>query len=152
MKISINHFVEGKIKLPYKGVTSKTILSYLRKICSFLELKNIAITIIICDNTYIHKINKDFRKKNKPTDVISFSYRENPFPDTNQKMEQLGDIYISIEKALENSIEYKASLNDELKRLLIHGVLHLIGYDHEKSRKDAKIMAAKELKITNSVF
>jgi probable rRNA maturation factor len=151
MKASIDLFSEGNIRLPYKGITSRIIHSYLKKICDSLNLKNTVITIIVCDNIYIHKINKNFRKKNKPTDVISFSYRENPFPDTKQKMEQLGDIYISLEKALENSIAYEASPADELKRLLIHGVLHLIGYDHEKSWKDAKIMTAKEAEIANAI-
>ncbi len=151
MKISIDLFTEGNILLPYEGITTKNLKSYLRRICNHLKLKNVVITIIICDNKFIHKINKEFRKKNRPTDVIAFSYRENPFPDTGQKTELLGEIYISLEKASENSCIYGVSLMDEIKRLLVHGVLHLIGYDHERSGRDAKIMAVKETEILNII-
>jgi probable rRNA maturation factor len=148
---SIDLFTEGNLPLPYNSITAGFLKLYIKKICSFLKLKNIIITLIICDNEYIHNINKKYRKKNRPTDVISFPYRESPFPDIKQKTELLGDIYLSLEKALENSGIYKVSLKDETKRLLVHGVLHLIGYDHEKSKREAKIMTMKEAEILDCI-
>lgn len=142
MKIDL--FTEGNVHLPVEGITLKKIKSVAEKTCSHLKLKDIILTIIICDNDYIQKINKDYRKKNKPTDVISFACRENPFPDITQVPELLGDIYISIEKASENAKAYGSILPEEMRRLVAHGILHLIGYDHEKSRKDKRIMEEKE--------
>jgi probable rRNA maturation factor len=155
MKIDL--FTEGKISLPcrscseHKDISLQKIKSYANKIGSFLKLKNINLTIVICDNNYILKINKVYRKKNKPTDVIAFAYRENPFPDIKGGPETLGDIYISLEKASENAKAYETSLSEELRRLLAHGILHLIGYDHERSKKDKKIMEEKEEEIFNYV-
>jgi probable rRNA maturation factor len=148
MKIDL--FIEGNIPLPYEGISLKKIKSFAKKICLYLKLKNITLTIIICDNNYIRKINKDYRKKNKPTDVISFAYRENPFPDINFGLETLGDLYISLEKASANAKTYGASLPEEVRRLIAHGILHLIGYDHERSRKDKKIMQEKEEELFRS--
>jgi probable rRNA maturation factor len=154
MKIEL--FTEGKIFLPYEGVNLQNIKLFANKICTFLKLKNIILTIVICDNNYIKKINKDYRKKNKPTDVISFAYRENPFHiksvganNYSPLQETLGDIYISLEKALENANAYGATFPEEMRRLIAHGILHLIGYDHERSRKDKKIMQDKEEEIFN---
>ncbi|MFH0974417.1 MAG: rRNA maturation RNase YbeY [Spirochaetota bacterium] len=145
MKIDI--FTEGNISLPYLDITEKRIKKTVAAICKKLKLKSAVITIILCDNKYIKKINKDYRKKNEPTDVISFSYREIPFPAVKSGLEELGDIYISLEKASENAEKYEAAFADEITRLLIHGVLHLLGYDHERSDEDEKIMRAKEEEI-----
>jgi probable rRNA maturation factor len=83
--------------------------------------------------------------------VISFAYRDDLFPGINGEIEELGDIYISLEKASEQSLDYEVSLKDELKRLLVHGILHLIGYDHEISDKEDKRMRDMEDKIFNEI-
>ena len=74
-----------------------------------------------------------------PTDIIAFSYRENPFPKIDSKSEPLGDIYISLEKASENARIYEIAFENEVKRLIIHGVLHLTGYDHDNSNEEKKM-------------
>jgi probable rRNA maturation factor len=150
----IELFIEGNISLPsdrYKNISLKKIKSYANKICSFLNLKKIIITIVICDNKYIRKINRIYRKKDKSTDVIAFAYRENPVPNIKCGLEMLGDIYISLDKAAENAKAYGASFTEEIRRLIAHGILHLIGYDHERSKKDKRIMETKEKKIFNYV-
>ena len=91
------------------------------------------INLIFTDNAYIKRINLDYRMKNAATDVISF---EGPSG---------GDIFISVEKAKAQADEYGATLPEELKRLLVHGTLHVLGYDHIKSA-DAVKMRAKEKK------
>ena len=101
------------------------------------------ISVTIVDNAYIHEINKTYRHIDRPTDVISFA-----FLDDNPKraelfksgqMVVLGEIYISYEKAQEQAISYGHSLERELKFLFVHGLLHLLGYDHMK-KEDEEIM------------
>lgn len=139
----INIFKEG-IALPYKKISGIKIKELALKIFETLDIDNIAAAIIITDNDTIQNINKKYRNKNKPTDVISFANRDMPFPDIEGINEELGDIYISIEKADAQANDFNVPIIIEIKRLLIHGILHLLGYDHEKSKKHEKIMNEKE--------
>ena len=104
----------------------------------YLKLSNVVFNIIIINNEEIHKINKEYRGIDRPTDVISFALEDD---DTFVQMEQriLGDIYISIDKAREQANEYGHSLLRELCFLTIHGILHLLGYDHMEP-EDEKVM------------
>ena len=101
------------------------------------------ISVTIVDNAYIHEINKTYRHIDRPTDVISFAFLDdNPKRDELFKSGQmvvLGEIYISFEKAQEQAISYGHSLERELKFLFVHGLLHLLGYDHMK-KEDEEIM------------
>ena len=101
------------------------------------------VSVSFVDNKYIHKINKKYRQIDRPTDVISFA-----FLDADGSYDKvlyssgpvvLGDIYISIDKAKEQAEEYKHSLNRELCFLFVHGLLHLLGYDHMK-KEDEEVM------------
>ena len=101
------------------------------------------ISVTIVDNAYIHEINKTYRHIDRPTDVISFAFLDdNPKRDElfhSGQMVVLGEIYISFEKAQEQAISYGHSLDRELKFLFVHGLLHLLGYDHMK-KEDEEIM------------
>ena len=101
------------------------------------------ISVTIVDNAYIHEINKTYRHIDRPTDVISFAFLDdNPKRDElfkSGRMVVLGEIYISYEKAQEQAISYGHSLERELKFLFVHGLLHLLGYDHMK-KEDEEIM------------
>lgn len=105
--------------------------------------------VIIIDNERIHKINKEYRGIDRPTDVISFALEDDKtFVNTDFRV--LGDIYISIDKVHEQATSYGHSFWRELSFLTIHGVLHLLGYDHmEKS--DEKIMFGKQEEILNEL-
>ena len=118
------------------------------KIFEELKLKDEYITdVTIVDNKKIHKINREFRNVDRPTDVISFA-----FLDDQKERElkggpvNLGQIIISFEKAEEQAKEYGHSLNREMVFLFVHGMLHLLGYDHMKE-EDEKIMFALQDKI-----
>jgi probable rRNA maturation factor len=148
---NIGIFVEGDIALPYNNIGKKFFTATTENIINTIGIDNISVNIILTDNKFIQSINKDYRKKNKPTDVISFAYRDDLFPSLNGGIEELGDIYISLEKASEQSLNYEVSLKDELKRLLIHGILHLIGYDHEISGEEERKMSDLEEKIFNKI-
>jgi rRNA maturation RNase YbeY len=94
------------------------------------------LNIIFCDDSYLLKINIEYLDHNYYTDIITF---DNSVNDNNIN----GDIFISIERAKENSIEYQQDFEQELNRLMIHGLLHLIGYS-DKLPKDKLRMTKKE--------
>ena len=101
------------------------------------------ISVTIVDNDYIHEINRTYRHKDAPTDVISFAFLDdNPNRDHlfhSGQMVVLGEIYISFEKAREQALAYGHSLDRELKFLFVHGLLYLLGYDH-MNEEDEKVM------------
>lgn len=138
--------------MPWNGVTKARLAAVCRAICGELCSEPASLTVILTTNEGIRAVNKQYRKKNKPTDVISFAYSEEPFPgEEKTAATELGDIYISLEKAAEQSSDYGLTLAEEIKRLLIHGTLHLLGYDHERSKEDAKIMQAEEERLFDAV-
>ena len=112
--------------------------------------KNTEVSILIVDNSYIQELNFIYRDQNKPTDVLSFSMNENmenePGYETGNEVNLLGDIVISLEQALAQSQEYGHSLERELGFLVVHGMLHLLGYDHE-SEDERKLMRTLEEKV-----
>lgn len=103
-----------------------------------LKLKNIIFNVIIVSNREIHEINKKYRKIDKPTDVISFALEDSKENFTS-KIRMLGDIYISYEKVKSQALEYNHSLVRELCFLAIHGLLHLLGYDHMEKEDEIRM-------------
>jgi len=89
----------------------------------------------------IHEINKKYLDHDYSTDIITFNY-------SGSHLELDGEIYISLDDALNSSHKYKVSLNSELKRLIIHGILHLSGYN-DKDKKNKKRMKRKENNLLN---
>lgn len=116
--------------------------------CKREGLGNIIFNIIIIDNPTIHKINKEYRDKDAPTDVISFALEDDKTVIEPDGVRILGDIYISIDKVHEQALEYGHSFKRELSFLAVHGLLHLLGYDHmEKS--DEEVMFKKQEEVLN---
>ena len=113
------------------------------------NVSNGFVNVIIIDNERIHKINKEYRSVDRPTDVISFALEDD---DTFIELEEriLGDIYISIDKVKEQALSYGHSELREISFLTVHGTLHLLGYDHMKN-EDELIMFAKQDKILNEL-
>jgi probable rRNA maturation factor len=147
----IEIFTEGSITLPYKELTEELFFTIAEKTFIETETDNISVNLILTDDEYITSINSEYRGKDKPTDVISFAYRDDPFPIIDNPMEELGDIYISLETASKQALEYEVTLVEEIKRLIIHGALHLLGYDHEKSPEEEKRMNSLEEEIFNKI-
>ncbi len=146
----IDIYTEG-IRLPYKKATRGMLRAIAVGAAARLDMTNASISIIMCDDAYIRGINREFRSIDQPTDVISFSNREVAFPELETTLDEIGDIFISVERALEQSQECRVTFIDELKRLVVHGMLHLAGYDHERSDLDEKIMLDKEEDICSSI-
>ncbi|MCR8613196.1 MAG: rRNA maturation RNase YbeY [Mycoplasma sp.] len=91
--------------------------------------KDYSLSLIFINNNEIHELNKKYRNKDKPTDVLSFSSDWQSMSIDLPEIE-LGDIYISKEKILEQSQNYNHSIKREVSYLFLHGLLHLFGYDH----------------------
>jgi len=109
------------------------------------KLGNVIFNIIIVDNEYIHKLNKEYRGIDRPTDVISFALEDNS-DFSLEGIRVLGDIYISIDKVYEQANLYGHSNLREICFLMIHGFLHLLGYDH-MNPEDEKVMFEKQEEI-----
>lgn len=113
----------------------------------YKKLDNLEFNVIFVDNQYIHELNKNYRGIDRPTDVITFALEDGEEVDLNA-WRILGDIYISIDKAKEQAIEYGHPFLRELAFLTVHGFLHLLGYDH-MNKEDEKIMFSEQEEILN---
>jgi rRNA maturation RNase YbeY len=112
-----------------------------RRVLAALGLARAELSLALVSDRAIAALNAVHRGKRGPTDVLSYSLVEGVHAA--HRSELLGDVVIAVGVAARQAREIGHSLNDELLRLLIHGVLHLLGYDHERAR-DAKRMQAKE--------
>ena len=136
-------------------------IEYLFYFCCCLVLylekfKNcVEISVLLTDNVEIQKLNLKYKNKDKPTDVLSFptDVHGRYTKYNNSILVVLGDIVISVERALSQLKEFNSCcIEEELARLIVHSMLHLLGYDHEKCEKDAKIMQKKERIINKIIF
>jgi probable rRNA maturation factor len=132
----------GKVDIPEKKI--KEIIKFVLK---EMEKNNSELSLVLCNNDYIHFYNKEYRNKDYPTDVLSFVDGERI-----GKITYLGDIIISIDKVKSQSEEYGVSFEEEFSRLLVHGILHLLGYDHETSEEDEKVMMSIQDKLVDEVL
>lgn len=108
------------------------------------KIDNVEFNIIIVDNEKIHEINREYRHIDRPTDVISFALEDDEsFPGLETRV--LGDIYISLDKVYEQSNAYGHSFFRELAFLTVHGILHLLGYDHMELEDEKEMFSRQEL-------
>lgn len=117
-------------------------LDLAQKVFTHLHLNDdYLVDVNVVDNKFIHQINKEYRGVDRPTDVISFAFLDDEDEKmiVGQKQISLGTILISFEKAEEQAKEYGHSLKREMSFLFVHGLLHLLGYDH-MTKEDEKIM------------
>lgn len=115
--------------------------------CNHLKIENPLLNIVIVDNKKIQEINREYRNKDAVTDVISFAFEE--VDDVSyEDFRFLGEIYISYERCVSQASDYGHSVKREFCYLAVHGLLHLLGYDHMVD-EDKKIMRALEEEILN---
>ena len=110
---------------------------------------NYEVSLSFVDNEEIHQLNRDFRGVDRATDVLSFPLLTDDF-DIEIEEESLGDIVISLERALEQSIEYNHSFDREVCFLVCHSMFHLFGYDHD-TEENTKEMRKKEEDVLNKL-
>lgn len=110
------------------------------------KLNNVSFNLIIVDNKYIHKLNKEYRNIDRETDVITFALEDESDLVLPNDERVLGDIYISIDKARSQAEEYGHSLLRELAFLAVHGFYHLLGYDHQ-TKEEEEVMFKKQEEV-----
>lgn len=140
MKIAIeNQQSRLKIrKIPLRKVA--------QRILSASGCPDAQLSILIVDDPGIQEINRDYLNKDRPTNVISFAMQEGEGGGVQPDL--LGDVVISADTAERDSLDAQSSFESELYFLLLHGILHLLGYDHERGTEaDAKLMEAREREI-----
>ncbi len=109
------------------------------KISKILKGKAGGISLIIVDDKKIHEINKEYRGFNKPTDVISFEYTHDDTAVYGGDNITVGDIFISLDTSKRQAKEHGHSLKKELEILFVHGLLHVIGFDHNDDEEEAEM-------------
>ena len=145
--------MENEILKGYEKIFKK-ILNTIKK---ELNVKGkIGMSVTLCDNNYIQELNRDYRKKDMPTDVLSFALEDDEDEELLAQMKkatsirEIGDIIISYERAEEQAVDYGHSLYREMCFLFTHGVLHLLGYDH-MDKEDEEVMFGIQKKILDDL-
>ena len=127
--ISFNYETDFKLS------NDNQIKSWIESIIISENYKVGELNFIFCDDNYLHKLNVEFLKHDTLTDIISFDYK------VGKKLH--GDVYISVERVADNAKDFKVNFQEELQRVIIHGILHFCGYK-DKTKKDALLMRTKE--------
>ncbi|MRG95296.1 rRNA maturation RNase YbeY [Polyangium spumosum] len=148
---------------PFEGASPAVIRRRAGKMLDHLGLKGVELSIALVDDQVIHELNRSYRHKDKPTDVLSFPLHERPAgwkPKGAKGAEigagwphegQLGDVILSIDTARRQAAEQGRTLLAELTMLLAHGLLHLVGYDHRTAAEDREMTArTRELEAAAS--
>jgi len=118
--------------LPFPRASLNSIVKTLYK--KEKKLAGKEVNIILCSDSVIQRLNRKHRNKNRPTDVLSFPFNEPDFS---------GEIYISLERAAVQARRYKSTYTKELGRLLVHGFIHLAGFDHETEEERERMEAVE---------
>jgi len=135
MTIEINNLTKGH---PLGRVDKKVFSAVAKKVLKGENRERENISVAFVDKAEIKKLNKKFRQKNKPTDVLSFELRPKGYPEN-----LLGEIVICPEVVKEKK--------EKILEVFVHGILHLCGYDHEKSKKEAEEMELKQEKYLSNI-
>ena len=127
-----------------KVIEEQNVMEDFVKYCACkLKLKNVMFNVIIIDDKQIHELNKNYRNIDRPTDVITFALEDyNDGLSLNVRM--LGDIYISYDKVIKQSSDYGHSKTREICFLAVHGLLHLLGYDHINKEDEEKMFSLQK--------
>jgi probable rRNA maturation factor len=113
------------------------------KILEEIKKDNWELSVVFCGNEKITELNAQYRNKNEPTDILSFNLG-GTIQDEGKTIFLPGDIVISLETLRENANYFKITEDEELRRLLIHGILHLDGMEHETNNEDEKMLVLQE--------
>ncbi len=129
-------------RVPVRGFKAKA-----RRVLRLLDLEDCELSVALVGDAEIRRLNGRYRSLDEPTDVLSFPVDE-PLPSGRRL---IGDVIISVEKAARQARQRRRSLEDELEVLLIHGILHNLGYDHERSLEDEREMRAMERRLRRAL-
>jgi probable rRNA maturation factor len=129
--VTVRLIVEGG---PYAGVSRAKVLRRAQAMLQVLQTPDSELSLLLTGDEQITLLNRDYRKKNRPTDVLAFAQREGRLGDRAGLL--LGDLVVSVPTAKRQAMERGVDLTSELTMLLAHGLLHLLGWDHDTKSKD----------------
>ena len=124
---------------PFKGASASTIRKRAQQMLDHLALGSVELSVALVSDKEIHELNRAYRGKDKPTDVLAFPMLDDP--SSISPGELLGDVIISVDTARRQASKRRRPLLDELTMLLAHGLLHLIGYDHQNDEQEREMKA-----------
>ena len=130
-------------------VWSKSLRNYAKKVLARMGRDKWDISVLLCGDKTISDFNARYRGKNEATDVLSFAMNEGDYFTADPHLSLPGDIVISLDSLRENARRFKISEDEELRRLLIHGILHLDGMDHRTNRKTEPMLQLQERILEN---
>lgn len=137
-------------KLPFPPPLRQLVRQAVREALAHEEFDEPAeVSVTLVDNEAIHALNREYRKVDRPTDVLSFPMFDEDFDDGERVV--LGDIVLSLEKAASQAEEYGHSLEREVAFLVVHSVLHLLGYDHEEGKAAESEMFARQEAVLSAM-
>lgn len=120
--------------------------SFTAKVLEHLGKDNWVISLLFCDDDFIRTLNRDYRKNDEATDVLSFAMGDT-VEEEGRTLFMAGDIVISIPALERNAVEFAVKVDEEMKRLIIHGILHLSGMDHEDNSPHQPMLVEQEIII-----
>ena len=123
---------------------------WMQSVLEELKCGDRELSVLFVNDQKMKKLNNQYRKLDRSTDVLSFPQSENGLKGYDSPL--LGDVVVSTETAWRQSLDHKLSIEEEMILLLIHGTLHLLGYDHESSGKEAEIMKKKTKTLFQKIF
>ncbi len=124
---------------PHAGVARAEILRRIRAMTHLLQLQKVEVSFVLTDDITVHQLNRMYRKKDAPTDVLAFAMREGE--DGHLAGNVLGDVIVSVPTARRQAEARGVRVADEVTMLLAHGLLHLLGWDHDTPAKDRRMRA-----------
>lgn len=124
---------------PHRGIVRTEILRRINAMIDELQLDNVEVSFLLTDDDRIHELNKVYRHKDKPTDVLAFALREGDFAELAGNA--LGDVIVSVPTARKQAEERDRHVLEEVTMLAAHGLLHLLGWDHDTPAKDRRMTA-----------
>ena len=130
-------------------ISLKKIRQTVHVILNALDFPNGEISILLVDDPQISKLNQEYLNRKGPTNVIAFPMREGEFSHLSPQL--LGDVVISLDTAARESADAGLKMQKRFNELLVHGILHLFGYEHEKSEQKAQIMEEKTQELLNII-
>jgi probable rRNA maturation factor len=126
---------------------AKTAEDFLLRALERLEKENWDLSVFFCEDAYMRALNLQFGKKDEATDILSFEMGESVIEENGEKRFLAGDLVISLETLYENAKYFGVTPDEELKRLLIHGILHLSGMDHTTNADTEPMLLFQELLV-----
>jgi probable rRNA maturation factor len=134
--VAVRVVVEGG---PYRGVGAREVGRRARRMLVALQMEEAELSLVLTNDEQIHKLNATYRKKDKPTDVLAFAQQEAAHEGADETL--LGDVIVSVPTARRQAKGAKHDVLAEVTMLVAHGLLHLLGWDHDTDARDRKMRA-----------